>query len=77
MGMERDLVLVLGLACVPLAFVALVAAWADRRRPWAALILGAMALGMAGWAQFTHPEGGYDWRSVPVIAIEAVGRLTR
>ena len=73
--MERDLVLILGLAVVPLVAVALVSAWADRRRPWAALILGAMAAGMVGWAQLTHPDGGYDWRQVPTIAIEAVGRL--
>jgi hypothetical protein len=75
--MERDLVLLMGLAFVPLAFVALVSAWADRRRPWPALILAAMALGMIGWAQVTHPEGGYVWREVPGLAIEAVGRLLR
>jgi hypothetical protein len=75
--MERDLVLLLGLGFLPLAFVALVSAWADRRRPWAGLILAAMGLGMAGWAQITHPEGGYDWRTLPDVAIEAVGSLLR
>lgn len=75
--MERDLVLLLGLAFVPLAFVAFVSAWADRRRPTAGVILLAAALGMAGWAQLTHPSGGYDWRAIPEIAVEAVGRLLR
>ncbi len=75
--MDLDLLLLIGLAFLPLAFVAVVSAWADRRRPWAALILLAMGLGMAGWAQFNHPAGGYDWRSIPDIAAETVGRLIR
>lgn len=75
--MERDLVFLLGLGFLPLAFVAGVAAWADRRRPWAGLILLAMGAGMAGWAHFTHPVGGYDWRGVPTLALETLGRLTR
>jgi len=73
--MDGDLLLLIGLAFVPLAFVAVVSAWADRRRPWAGLILAAMGLGMAGWAQLTHPTGGYDWREVPMIAAETLGRM--
>jgi hypothetical protein len=75
--MERDLVLLIGLAFVPLAFVAFVSAWADRRRPTAGVILLVLGLGMVGWAQLTHPAGGYDWRAIPEIAVEAVGRLLR
>lgn len=75
--MERDLVLLIGLAVLPLAFVAFVSAWADRRRPWAGLILLFLGLSLAGWAQLTHPEGGYDWREVPALGLEAVGRLLR
>lgn len=75
--MDRDLLLLMGLAFLPLAFVALVSAWADRRRPWAALILAAMGLGMAGWAHLSHPDGGYDWRTIPDIAVETVARLIR
>lgn len=75
--MDRDLVLLIGLGLAPLAFVALVSAWADRRRPWAALILAIMALGLAGWAQLTHPDGGYALRDLPIVALEAIGRLTR
>lgn len=76
-AMERDLLLLIGLAFLPLAFVAFVAAWADRRRPYAALILLAMGLGMAGYAQLTHPDGGYDWRALPMLALETLGRLIR
>jgi hypothetical protein len=73
--MDGDLLLLIGLAFLPLAFVAFVSAWADRRRPWAALILLAMGLGMAGWAQLTHPAGGYDWRAIPLIAVETLGPM--
>lgn len=72
--MDRDLFLLLGLVFLPLAFVALVSAWADRRRPWAALILAAMGLGLAGWAHMTNPNGGYDWREVPDLVIAVIGR---
>jgi hypothetical protein len=75
--MDRDLLLLIGLAFLPMALVALVAAWADRRRPTAGGILLAMGLGLAGYAQLTHPAGGYDWREIPMIAVETVGRLTR
>lgn len=73
--MDRDLLLLLGIGFMPLAFVALVSAWADRRRPWVALILTAMGLGMAGWAQVTHPDGGYDPAELPTLALEVVARL--
>ena len=72
--MDRDLLLLVGLVFLPLAFVALVSAWADRRRPWAALILLAIGLGLAGWAHLTHPGGGYDWRTLPHIAAQTVAR---
>lgn len=73
--MERDLILLAGLMFLPLAFVALVSAWADRRRPVPGLILLVMGLGMAGWAQLSHPGGGYDWAEVPNMALEMVARL--
>ncbi|PTX02194.1 hypothetical protein [Pararhodobacter aggregans] len=72
--MDRDLLFLVGLVFLPLAFVALVSAWADRRRPWAALILVAVGLGVAAWASFTNPAGPYDWRLIPELAVETVGR---
>lgn len=75
--MDLDILLILGLGFVPLAFVAFVAAWADRRRPWAGLILLCMALAMMGWAQFNHPGGGYDPRELPELALEVVARFLR
>lgn len=73
--MERDLILLAGLAFLPLAFVALVSAWADRRRPVPGLILLVMGLGMVGWAHLGHPGGGYDWSEVPGMALEILARL--
>jgi len=73
--MERDLILLMGLAFLPLAFVACVSAWADRRRPVPGLILLVLGLGMAGWAHLSHPGGGYQWANVPDIALEMLARL--
>jgi hypothetical protein len=75
--MDRDLLFLVGLVFLPLAFVALVSAWADRRRPWAALILLALGLGVAGWAYLTNPAGPYDWRAIPDLAVETVARYWR
>lgn len=72
--MDRDLLFLVGLVFVPLACVALVSAWADRRRPWAALILVTLGVGLAAWAHLSHPGGGYTWVRVPDIAIETLGR---
>ncbi len=73
--MDRDLLFLIGLVFLPLAFVALVSAWADRRRPWAALILAGLGAAMAGWAWLTHPDGGYDLATLPDMALEIVARL--
>ncbi|WP_323037646.1 hypothetical protein [Pararhodobacter sp.] len=75
--MDRDLLLLVGLVFLPLAFVALVSAWADRRRPWAALILLVIGGALVGWAQTTHPGGGYDWRTLPDLAAQTIGRYWR
>ena len=75
--MDRDLLFLIGLIFLPLAFVAFVSAWADRRRPWAGLILVAIGVGLAGWATATHPGGGYDWRTLPDLGFETVARYWR
>ncbi|MCA2012480.1 hypothetical protein [Pararhodobacter sp. CCB-MM2] len=74
LDMDRDLLFLVGLVFLPLAFVALVSAWADRRFPWAALILVVLGGAVMGWAQFTHPGEGYDWRQIPEMAFETVAR---
>lgn len=73
--MERDLILLAGLLFLPLAFVAFVSAWADRRRPVPGVILLVLGLGMAGGAHLTHPGGGYVWAEVPEIALGLLARL--
>lgn len=75
--LDRDLMFLFGLAFLPLAFVALVSAWADRRAPWAALILVLIGLGLAGWAWVTHPEGGYVWADLPQVMMETIARYWR
>jgi len=73
--MERDLILLTGLVFLPLAFVAFVSAWADRRRPVPGLILLVMGAGMAGWAHLSHPDGGYEWRELPDMALQMLARI--
>jgi len=73
--MERDLLMLLGLAFLPLAFVAFVSAWADRRRPVPGLILLVLGLGMAGWAHLGHPGGGYRWAELPDLALGLLARI--
>ena len=73
--MERDLILLAGLAFLPLAFVGFVSAWADRRRPVPGLIMLALGLGMAGGAQVTHPGGGYAGADVPQMALTVLARI--
>jgi hypothetical protein len=75
--LDRDLLFLIGLAFLPLAFVALVSAWADRRAPWAALILAVLGAGLVAWAHLGHPAGGYDWRAVPDLLAETVGHYWR
>lgn len=72
--MDRDMLFLIGVVFLPLAFVALVAAWADRRFPWAALILTLSGLGLSGWAHLTHPGEGYSWHTLPDMAAETVAR---
>ena len=74
--MDRDLLFLTGLVFLPLAFVALVSAWADRRFPWAALLLIAIGACVSGWAYATHP-GGYDLRTLPDLALETLARYWR
>jgi len=73
--MERDLLLLAGLVFLPMALLAFVSAWADRRWPVPGLILLALGLGMAGWAHLTHPDGGYQWHQIPDIALGMLARL--
>lgn len=73
--MERDLALLAGLVFLPLAFVAFVSAWADRRWPVPGLVLLILGAGMAGWAQLTHPQGGYHWREISEVALGMLARL--
>lgn len=73
--MDRDLLLLAGVICVPLAVVSLVSAWADQRRPVVGLVVLAAGLGVAGWAHLTHPQGGYTLAGLPNVLLETLARL--
>jgi hypothetical protein len=75
--MDRDLLLLAGLICLPLAVVALVSAWADRRRPWVGGVVLSMGLGVVLWAHLTHPGGGYSFGTLPDVVLETIAGLLR
>lgn len=76
MDLDFDVLFLVGLVFVPLAFVAFVSAWADRRRPWAALILCAMALVLVGLAYFGNPEGNYSLANLPDLFFNVIARYS-
>ncbi len=73
--MDRDLLLLAGLICIPLAVVSLVSAWADQRRPYVGLGVLVAGAGVAAWAHLTHPEDGYSLRSLPNVLLETLAQM--
>lgn len=71
--LDWDLLLIVGVVFLPLSVVSLVAAWADRRRPWAGLILLAMGLALIGLAHLSHPAG-YRPADLPEIFLSTLAR---
>lgn len=74
MGLDRDLLLVIGLLLIVLAFPLLAGAWASGRRPRAAIVLLAVGLSLALMAEVTQP-GGYDLRGIEEAIFGVIGRL--
>lgn len=74
--MDLDILFLFGLIFLPLAFVAFVAAWADRRPPWAALIMLIIGFVLLAWAHLGHPDGGYTLSEVPDLLFDVMGRYS-
>ena len=73
--MDRDLLLLAGLICIPLAVVSLVSAWADQRRPYVGLGVLLAGTGVAAFAHLTHPGGGYTLSGLPEVLLETLARM--
>jgi len=71
---DPDLALVGGLGLAALAVPSLLAAWADRRPPWLALVLLVTAAVLVGLAIIAKPQG-YALHDVPQVFYQVIGRV--
>lgn len=73
--MDHEIVFLLGVYVLPLAFVSLVSAWAGGRRPWVALGLGSLGVGLITWVAFHREGGAYALRDIPDMSVMLVAQL--
>ncbi len=73
--MDHATIFLLGVYLVPLAFLSLIRAWADSRRPGVALFLGMFAAGCIGYVAFTREEGLFGLREIPELTFEMAARI--
>jgi hypothetical protein len=71
--MDADLSLTLGVVLLVLSVPAMVAAYAERRRPRLSLLAAVGGALLIGWAW--HLSGGYGWRDVPEALVRVAARL--
>ncbi|NDV98402.1 MULTISPECIES: hypothetical protein [unclassified Salipiger] len=74
--MTPDQFLVLGLLLAGFGLPFLVAAWAERRRPWAGALLLALGIGFVLRAQVSRP-GGYGLAEIEDAIYGVIGALIR
>lgn len=74
MVMDGDLLLTIGIVLLVLSIPALLAAWAESRRPRTATILVVAALGLIVTALVVKP-GGYAFNDIPGVMIGVVAQL--
>ncbi|MCA0921334.1 hypothetical protein [Pseudooceanicola nanhaiensis] len=71
---DTDLVVVTGVILLMLAIPSLVAAYADRRAPRAAVFVLMIGAALLGWAFSTAPTD-YDLAEIPNAFIRVTGRI--
>jgi hypothetical protein len=71
--LDWDLLLLVGVLFLPLSAVSIVAAWADRRKPWAGGILLGLGGTLIALAQLAHPLG-YQPADLPEIFFTTLAR---
>ena len=75
--MDTGIMFLLGVYLVPLALVSATSAWVDGRRPFIALGLMAVGLGLAILASVLRPEGSYGLSDIPLLTVELLARVWR
>lgn len=73
--MDTGIIFLLGVYFVPLALVSAIAAWADGRRPYMALGLAAVAMGLVLLASALRTDGSYGLRDIPLLSVEYLVRI--
>lgn len=76
MGLDNDLILVLGMLIGLLSLPAGLSAYAERRTPVFALVSAVIGGAMIYYA-YTSEPGGYTWEQIPYVVTEIVARLIR
>ncbi|MGI3169404.1 hypothetical protein ACRARG_09650 [Pseudooceanicola sp. C21-150M6] len=72
--MDFDLILTAGIVVLMLSIPSAIAAFADRRGPWIALIVIIIGAGIVGFAWMNHPEG-YEVADIPHAIIRVLARV--
>ncbi|MBP0482634.1 hypothetical protein [Sagittula salina] len=74
--MDTDTAVVAGLMALLFSIPALIAAWSDRRRPYAGTLLLFTGCALIVWAQRSAPEG-YRLDQLPDVVYGVIGALLR
>lgn len=72
--MDTDLIIVSGLAVLMLSIPSAVAAFAERRTPWAALVVVIIGAAILGYGWQNHPEP-MTLAEVPHVIIRIIARV--
>ncbi|MCC5963059.1 MAG: hypothetical protein JJU09_08020 [Rhodobacteraceae bacterium] len=73
--MNHELIFLGGLGLLLLAFVSVVGAWSNNRKPFVGLILGATGAALLAMIHFDRAAGLYALDEVPEIVMRAVASL--
>ena len=72
--MDTDLILVIGVLVLMLSIPSVVAAFAESRAPWIAMLVIIIGASLVGWAWVNHPEG-YTVSDIPHAIIRVLARV--
>lgn len=73
--MDFEIVFLLAIYLLPLAFVSLVGAWAANRKPWLAATLALWSAGMLVYVHVTRDDGLFAWRDIPELTVTMIARV--
>ena len=75
--MDHEIIFLVGVYLMPLAFVSFVSAWTHSRRPTLALTLVIIGLLLITIVAYDRPDGLYALADIPVLTARFVSRIVR